>query len=173
MWFHVRISQLWHAEFIWCNTAECNIWCCVIQTSKKLLLVAEGMKESTKHTMWRWWILPRSSVEIHQCSVGTCCHLEVWRFKTASSFEMLVNFYLTRWHHTPEGSIFNNHHSWAFLFMWSIFADWLERRTSEMFTLLHNINQQMYFSKLIIYVFYMLRTWGFIFRKTVVYVGIV
>jgi len=58
--------------------------------------------------------------------------------------------------------------------MWRIFADGLERKTSEMFTLLYNINQKCTLSKLIIYdIFYMFRNWGFIFRKTVVYVGMV
>jgi len=69
--FHVRISQLWHTEFTCCTTVECNIWCCMIQTSKKLLLVAESIMECAKHTMWRWWILRCGLVEIHQCSVGT------------------------------------------------------------------------------------------------------
>jgi hypothetical protein len=77
------------------------------------------------------------------------------KIKTASYSEMLVNFYQTRWHHTPEGSIFNNHHCQDFHFMWRIFVDWLERRRTEMFMLLYNINQQCTFSKLIVYVFYM------------------
>ena len=107
--------------------------------------------------MFCWNLLPRRSM----------------KNKTASSSEMLVNFYQTKWHHTPEGSILNNHHCWAFRFMWRMFTDRLERRTSEMFMLLCNINQICILSKLIIYVFYMFRTWGFIFRKTVVCVGMV